>query len=388
MRKALTATMAAAATGLASAQSSVQLFGELDVGVSHQRSTATDPLTGNRVTSSQTALNNSGSRASRIGLRGSEDLGGGLKASFWLEAPLANDDGSSGIASFSRRSTVSLSGRYGELRLGRDETPTYRNDVAFDPFGLNGSGASVIGTVSGASALGNSQYQRAGNSVGYFLPGTLGGFYGQVQYAFPENTRTSSSSDALGTGTASDNSGRYLGARMGYARGPLDVALSHGRSVAQEDGDTRSRRIQTTNLGASYDFGAVKLFGALSQVRNERVYAALRSRDNYNGFLFGATAPVGAGLLRAAYSAVRYDEAGEFAGQVPKVQKLSLGYEHYLSKRTSLYATVARVVNRNDSGYGGSLVSDSGTGYGSLAYASGALPRSATGYDFGIRHAF
>jgi len=384
MKKVITATMAAAAAGLASAQSSVQLFGELDVGVSHQRATATDPLTGARLTSSQTALNNSGSSASRIGFRGTEDLGGGLKASFWLESALSNDDGGSGIASFHRRSTVSLSGRFGEVRLGRDETPTYRNDASFDPFGNNGSGANVIATVGGSSALGNAQYARTSNSVGYFLPDTLGGFYGQVQYAFPENVSTTGTLD----GSTRDNSGRYLGGRFGYARGPLDLALSYGRSVTEDSG-TLTRRIRTANLGGTYDFGAVKLFGELSQVRDERLYALARSRDHYNGFLIGATAPVGAGLIRAAYSTVRYSEGGDgIDGQAPKVQKLSLGYVHHLSRRTSLYATVARVVNRNDAGYTGALQADSTTGYGAVSYASGAVPRSATGYDFGIRHTF
>ena len=78
-----------------------------------------------------------------------EDLGGGLAASFWLEAPLSTDDGAGSLA-FTRRSTVSLSGRFGEIRLGRDRTANSLNDTIFDPFGGNGSGANIIGAVSAA----------------------------------------------------------------------------------------------------------------------------------------------------------------------------------------------------------------------------------------------
>jgi len=387
MKRILTATAALVAAGLASAQSSVTLFGVVDAGVSYQSATSRDPVTGATVKSSQTSLANSGYNSSRIGFRGTEDLGGGLAASFWLEAPISNDSGATGIAAFSRRSTVSLSGGFGEVRLGRDYTPTYWNDTVFDPFGTNGSGASVISTVSGNSTIANNNYVRASNSIGYFLPPNLGGFYGQLQYSLHENVDTSTNS--LLAGTTNSSAGRYAGGRFGYARGPLDVAFSYGESVAEDTAELR-RKVSTANLGASYDFGPVKLFGELSQVRNKFDYTASGStRDSYNGYLFGATVPVGAGLIRAAYSTVRYHEGGDdIDGQAPKVQKLSLGYVHNLSRRTALYATVARVNNRNDAGYTGSLLSDSTTGYGSAAYASGYLPKSATGYDFGIRHSF
>ena len=94
---------------------------------------------------------------------------------------------------------MSLSGGFGEIRLGRDYTPTYWNDNVFDPFGLRGVGTSLISRVgdslsrkggtapNGASASDN--YARASNSIGYFLPPNLGGFYGQFQYALHENVK-------------------------------------------------------------------------------------------------------------------------------------------------------------------------------------------------------
>ena len=109
--------------------------------------------------SNKTQLTNSGYNSSRLGFRGTEDLGGGMSASFWLEAGVNNDDGPAppptpttrppvpALASdgrqgltFNRRSTVSLAGGWGELRLGRDYTPQFWNLTVFDPFGTNGVG--------------------------------------------------------------------------------------------------------------------------------------------------------------------------------------------------------------------------------------------------------
>ena len=386
MKKTLTAFAALAVCGLACAQSSVTLFGVVDAGLTYQSTTSRDTTTGASVKQSKTSLGNSGYNSSRIGFRGTEDLGGGLAASFWLEAPITNDDGATGISTFARRSTVSLSGGYGELRLGRDYTPTFWNDTVFDPFGTNGSGTNVISTVSGNTTLNNANYVRASNSIGYFLPPNLGGFYGQFQYALHENASTDATST---TAASSSSAGRYVGGRFGYANGPLDVALGVGRSTVV-DTTALQRSVQTINLGASYDFGPVKLFGELSNVKNKFDYAAVAdTHDSYNGYLIGATVPVGAGLIRVAYSQVRYNEgAAGITGEDPLARKFAIGYVHNLSKRTALYATVARVNNRNDVNYTGSLVSASTTGYGSTGTSYTGLPRSSTGYDFGIRHAF
>jgi predicted porin len=385
MKKSLTAVAALAVAGLASAQSSVTLFGVIDAGVTYQSATSRDPVTGVASKQSKWSLANSGYNSSRLGFRGTEDLGGGLAASFWLEAPITNDDGATGVSTFNRRSTVSLSGGFGELRLGRDYTATFWNDTVFDPFGTNGSGSSVINTVSGSTGLNNVNYVRASNMVGYFLPPNLGGFYGQVQYSLNENTKTSATDL---TAASSSSAGRYVGGRFGYANGPLDVALAMGENVAA-DTTSLTRKVQTINLGASYDFGPVKLFGELSNVKNKFELAAGNSRDSYNGYLIGASMPVGAGLIRASYSMVRYNEgAAGLTGEDPRVQKLAIGYVHNLSKRTALYATVARVNNRNDAAYTGSLSAAGTTGYGSAGVGYTGLPRSSTGYDFGIRHAF
>jgi predicted porin len=118
--------------GAASAQSSVTIFGVVDLNARW--------LDNNGVT--QYSMSQDGLAPSRLGFRGVEDLGGGLKAGFWLEMPLNPDIGNAGVRlAFTRRSTVSLSNAWGEVRLGRDETATYYNSGHFDPFGDTGIGA-------------------------------------------------------------------------------------------------------------------------------------------------------------------------------------------------------------------------------------------------------
>jgi predicted porin len=396
MKKSLVALAALAVAGVASAQSSVTLFGVVDASISSYSNTSRDLngatflnpfyLNQGSVKVSRRELANSGYNSSRLGFRGTEDLGGGLAASFWLEAPITNDDGATGVSTFNRRSTVSLSGGFGEVRLGRDYTPTFWNNTVFDPFGTNGVGTNLIQT-----AVGDFGHPtRASNTIGYFLPPNLGGFYGQIQYGFHEKTKYS---PGLATPNVANNSraGRNLAGRFGYANGPLDVAVAYGSSTIGDQfyvGTTT--KINTLNLGASYDFGPVKLFGEVSRSKNKidwEVEPFLGGRPDIDltGYLIGVTVPVGAGLIRASYSHVKYDANAPqvlFAPDVadPKANKLALGYVHNLSKRTALYATIARVSNKN----GAALT------VGGPAFISNAVftPKTSTGYDFGIRHAF
>ena len=131
MKKSLLALAALTAfAGVASAQSSVTLFGLVDLNVR-----GVDNGIGTRST-----LNQDGLGSSQIGFRGVEDLGGGLKAGFWIEGGMSPDTGGTG-QNWQRRSTVSLMGGFGEIRLGRDYTPTFWNHTVFDPFGTNGVGS-------------------------------------------------------------------------------------------------------------------------------------------------------------------------------------------------------------------------------------------------------
>mgnify|MGYP000563054311 CR=1 FL=1 len=385
MKKSLVALAVLAAAGAASAQSSVTLFGIVDAGVSY-----TDARTKNvpgvgSVTQKQYGMSNSGYNSSRLGFRGTEDLGGGLAAGFWLEAPLGNDNGAISNANFfNRRSTVSLSGGFGEIRLGRDYTPTFWNDTTFDPFGTVGVGNNIISVahgsanILGAGGLADAAYFRSSNSVGYFLPPNLGGFYGQMMYGFDENVSNN-------TGFQSQQ-GRYAGGRFGYANGPLDVAIAYGQSKVV-DTALLEGKTKTFNLGASYDLGVVKLMGELSQVRND--FEPSGATAKVNGWLLGVTAPVGAGLIRASVGQARASLDGP--GDDPRATKFALGYVHNLSKRTALYATVAHTTNKD----GSSVVSSNnlnqgvaGVGATSVGFVAGGEAKSSNGFDLGIRHSF
>lgn len=376
MKKSLIALAALAAAGAASAQSSVTLFGVVDATLQYGRSSGAG---GDKLW----ALGNSGYNSSRIGFRGTEDLGGGMSASFWLEAGISNDDGRAGGAipagnqgatvasntglNFNRRSTVSLAGGWGELRLGRDYTPSFGNLTAFDPFGTNGVGTTQtlagpaagngVGALALAPAGTGGVLIRASNSFGYFLPSNLGGFYGQVQYYLGEN---------LSSAGATQDNGDGLGFRVGYAAGPFNVAVAYERT--EYASTAAAGDFSTFNVGGSWDFGVAKLLAHYTADERDSTPTSVDGK----GWLIGTLVPVGAGEIRASYSQYRI-EAG--AGVEPRARKLAVGYVHNLSKRTALYTTYARVRNS-----GGAAVALNG--------ATGVANASSSGFDLGVRHSF
>lgn len=353
MKKSLIALAALMAAGAASAQSSVTLFGILDVGISRYSMSG-----GDRVTVMSSGAYNS----SRLGLRGTEDLGGGMSASFWLEGQLANDEGNGfaqgGGLNFQRRSTVSLAGNWGELRLGRDYNPTFWNLTVFDPFGVLGVGGNVGHKVRSVTEGG--PYVRSSNMVQYFLPANLGGFYGQISYAFDEQLSTLNTDE-----------GRYWGGRVGYASGPFNVAASYGKRQGASPARANERPdMRDWNIGGQWDFGMAKLMGVYDNVK----YSFLGSDDTLKSFVVGGLIPVGAGEVRLSYGQAKMTTAGDD----PKMRQLAFGYVHNLSKRTALYATYARVTNKNGA---------------NLRIQGGPAPvglenHSSSGFDLGIRHSF
>jgi predicted porin len=369
MKKSLIALAVMAAAGAASAQSSVTLFGIVDATISSYS------VGGGQHT---TALSNSGYNSSRLGFRGTEDLGGGMAASFWLEGSLANDNGNAAGFNFQRRSTVSLSGGWGEVRLGRDYVPTFWNITLFDPFGTNGVGTTLIQkakTTTNAAAFGavpvfNNQTLlaandpnavRANNMVGYFLPPNLGGIYGQVNYAFDEVPN-------------GGEAGRYIGGRLGFGSGPFNVAIAYGRTEGADPASlVTAPDVRDWNVGGQWDFGMAKL---LAQYDRTKYNAAGLGDATLKGWLIGALVPVGAGEIRASYSRVKLDTGLND----PKTSQWAVGYVHNLSKRTALYATYAHLSNKD----GAQLSISSSLPQG----VPGAVNANSSGFDLGIRHSF
>jgi predicted porin len=346
MKKSLLALAALTAfTGVASAQSSVTLFGIVDVSLRNVKESS----------GSLKSLSTDGMGSSRLGFRGVEDIGGGLRASFWLEGSLAADTGNAAGQNWQRRSTVSLTGGFGEIRLGRDYTPDFWNHTVFDPFGTNGVGSST--NLFDASGSGATTVVRANNSLGYFLPGGLGGVYGQVMLSAGEG--------AVGN--------KHMGFRIGYAAGPLNVAFAYGKTSASDSPVAVDwNRI---NVAGSYNLGFMTAM--FQYIMSDTSGGAADGRE-LNNILLGANIKAGAGTVKVSY--VKADGGGKTAGeQARDATQLAFGYQHPLSKRTSLYGHYSRVSNKN-----GANFTASNTG----PTAAQALGKGSTGYEFGINHSF
>lgn len=361
MKKPVLGVTLLALAGAAAAQSSVTLFGVVDARVAIGRGSIAD----------RNQLASGGTNTSRLGFRGVEDLGGGMSASFWLEAGLNTDDGqgspsnannqASGIGAaaagrqglvFNRRSTVSLTSGWGELRAGRDYMPQYWNLYYADPFGNVGVGLPMpatyaFGGVNGFGGPAANMGIYASNTVSYFTPGNLGGFFGHVQYYFGEN---------LQDGAASEDDGSGGGVRVGYASGPIYASVATGRTEYAA-GDNRQ-----SNAVATYDFGVAKVGAQISRDKKGPLTG--------KGWLLSGWVPVGAGQILASYSQYETTATGN-----PEGKKLALGYIHNLSKRTALYTTWARLKNS-----GGAALALNG--------AATAPNTSSNGLDLGIRHFF
>lgn len=397
MKKMIAGLAAVASSGMAFSQSSVTIFGVMDVAVAWSSNksedlrpiTATHPASAGSVSVSRTELQSGRLIPTRIGFRGTEDLGGGLAAGFWLEAANLVDTGDVTGQFFSRRSTVSLLGGLGELRVGRDYVPTFWNDSIFDPFGVIGAGQSLVYAANSVNPLGgsggfggNPYVVRASNSVGYFLPKGLGGFYGQAMYILNEQTNYDPSSAAPltpNTGSA----GRGYSGRFGYAAGKLDTGVAFTSAITADNPVAGSRdEVQHLSWGANYDLDFMKLFGQVTRVKYERTFAVQPAGGQpeavLSGWVVGAHFPVGPGVIRVGYSRADYDLNN--GAPDPKADKMALGYIHNLSRRTALYATVARVSNKNKA----ALLANG------PAFVNNAIftPTTSTASEFGIRSAF
>lgn len=351
------------------AQSSVTIFGAVDLNVAH----------GSGSIASKTSLVSSEYSISALGFRGREDLGGGQFASFWLESGFNADTGAgqatntnnqasgaapAGLAggqgiTFNRRSTVGIGGNWGEIRLGRDYTPQYRN-LAFEPFASTGGafGQNLGSIITGVTSV------RASNSVQYLWNtsdsgwGTLTpGVYGQAMYYFGENA----------SNTAAKNDGTGWGVRVGYKTGPFNAAVATSKTqyntvgasgVAGTVGDVRQ-----SNVYGSWDFGSWQMYAQYGSDKNGTLSG--------KGWLIGPVIRFGANqMIRASYS--RYESN---APTNPTAAKYAVSYSYDLSKRTTLTGTYVRV---NNSGASAVAV------YGALTAAG----ESSSGFALGMRHSF
>ncbi len=313
-------------SGAACAQSSVTVYGIVDAGISREDNGGPK--------GSVTSLDSGVQSGSRLGFKGSEDLGGGLKANFVLEMGLNADTGTSaqGGRAFGRQSFVGLAGDFGTVNLGRQKSVTYDIMDDLDPFniGLAGDAGRLFNTTN-----------RNNNAVTYFTP-NLSGFIGSLQYAFGE---------VAGNTAAS----RVIGASGSYSAGPLLASLAYEK-VNDATGNDAAKK---TLLGATYNFGVAK---AHATYEINKGTGALDTRV----WLVGVSVPVGLGAILADYTRVT-DQANANAN----ANQIAIGYTYNLSKRTNLYTSFSRT--SNDS---------------AVAYNAGANGATDKLFNAGIRHKF
>jgi predicted porin len=345
MKKALIALAVLGLTGGAAvAQSSVTLFGVIDADLKYVK---TGGLTVKK-------LDSSGLNTSRFGVRGTEDLGGGLKAGFWLESQVDTDTGvaGGGSAFWGRRATVSLSGDFGEVRLGRNKTVSRLHIEDFDPTAFTGLG-SVSVLYSNLGSGNGTSFGRADNLASYSLPGNLGGFYGGVDVSAGE-----------GVGT---NKGQSV--RLGYKQGPLHVSGAYASTSNAAD----SSKFKLTSVGAAYDLGMIR--PSLSYTESK--YLSRKQQI----LTASVTAPLGQGQLWASYTDAKANAGAETSvtgyTAIGDAKLFAAGYIYNLSKRTALYTTFSQLKNS-----------------GAARFAVGGAPAAtanglkSTGYDVGVRHSF
>ncbi|MEO7336057.1 MAG: porin [Caldimonas sp.] len=339
----------------ASAQGNVTLYGIVDLAARSVN---------NQGVGSMPSLVSGSTSTSRIGLRGIEDLGGGLSVGFNLEHGLLADSGTQASSTkfWDRRSTVSLiSKALGEVRLGRDFVPTYRNWSRYDPFAYVGVARTAdfftgtpIGPIRSVFGSNDNSLVRSDNAIQYLLP-KLGGLEGEVMVAAAEG------------GSAAQGNARLIGARLGYATKAFGVSAA---TSTVENALTTDGKFKDTAIGGNLEIGDVELSAAWRQLK----YSAARQSH----WLVGATYSFGLHLVRASWQ--RVDLSGRVGStdiSANDASKLGLGYVYNLSKRSALYATAARISN------------DGGARYTIPGGPAGlAAGKSSTGYEAGLIHRF
>lgn len=372
LRRTMLVGAAAACCSLSAlAQSGVTLYGSLDLSVTSSDNGA------RRVS----GLSSGVGTGSRIGLRGQEDLGAGLKAVFQLEMGLEADMGSlktftgnyasatpgapGGLAStggFNRRSHVGLQSGWGTLLLGRDYTPMYYTALATDTFKL-----AYLGNVQALLALGggSERLARMSNGIFYTSP-QFGGLRMRAAYGFGAES-------AGGPGMPPKDAQTLYGLGADFSTGGLVLSAAYQEIKLPSVGGsplafTGLRTRRDTILGAQYRTGPWLLSAG-----HFRVNAPARGEDTW----LGAGYTFGANTVKLQVQRLRQDSP---SGKDRRATVVGAVYEHALSKRTQLYTSFSRTSN-NATGQFGVTGSDT-------SFAAGAAGAKVDVLALGLRHSF
>ncbi len=348
MKKTLLALAALAATSASFAQSSVTLYGVLDASL--------ESVKGDKTV---TRVSSDNLSSSRLGFKGTEDIGGGLKANFVLETNVKPDTGSQGNARFwDRAAWVGLAGGFGDLRLGRIDTPI--GDIAGNVLSAQAyDDLKLVGTRAGNT------YRRADNAITYFLPTMVPGLTASLQYTTGNGT-----SGATNGETAGSNVGKAYGLSVKYAAGPLSAGLGYENVKDDNSVTAGDQKANATLVYAGYDFGAAKVTGYYDAETNTANTASLRRLT-----VLGAkvAVPFTPEFTLIVGGSTARNVNGSLDGN-DNVQITTIKGIYNLSKRTSVYGMFTNVNN------------DTNTLVGPLAPT--IADKTTRGIAAGIRHTF
>ena len=358
MKKTLIALAALSATAGAFAQSSVTLYGILDASVGYVNKA-------NTAGQSATYMSDSALQSSYWGMRGSEDVGGGMKVNFNLQSDVRTDTGAGNADLFRREANVSLvSATYGELRLGRTMSPAIANAQG----GVVTPGNSI--GVSSAVATGTSADFFTKNAITYYSP-VMAGVRATLQYAPGETAGNSSAA-------------RKVAGSLVYTDGGLRLGVG---AQQVEGSDGKSSR-DWYNVNGQYSWGAFKLGAGWYKV-DQGDTADISGATGYNADVGRATASNGTTTVPVPSShgynlSVGYQvnpQAIVSATYVHNNQDsslLNLQARYALSKRTTTYAMIAMADNGNK-----------GVNFTPYMYAaSGVADKKQSAFVLGVIHAF
>lgn len=317
-----------AVCGQARAQATVTIYGVVDASVEVQKASAgsSGPATSTKNLVSGTF------GASRLGFRGSDDLGGGLKAFFQLEHGFNIDDGTvTGAAFWGRKAVIGLSGSWGDISLGRDYTPAFWVQFYTDvnTFAMYGNS----GTMSAFALTG---MLRASNGIYYVSP-EINGFRGRFTYTLGDESAT----------TPKD-AGRVIGLSGEYRSPTLSAGVFHQeRKTVLPANSTSSESNVYQGVTGLYNFGPWAVSGGLARFDPAGPNTATSGvvKSLWGGVIYR----FGTSDVRVNVGHVTTDLAAPTKG---KSTLIGVNYSYYLSKTTNLYVGAGRVGNNVSAQFG------------------------------------
>ncbi|MDN2673020.1 porin [Janthinobacterium sp. SUN026] len=328
MKKSLVAlALFGAFAATAQAQSSVQIYGTIDAGLG-------------KTTGSTTAVTKRDNN--KLGFKGTEDLGNGLKAIFQLEIRYESDTGTlenNARPLFQGQSRVGLQGDFGTVRLGRGLTAFQETSTAFEPWsGMpTKAGFQTDLTVAGytsdpLSAPGNSQ-NRFSNAVFYNSP-VISGFQFNATVAAKEANNNAAVTATVRNLTTNATGNFALPANVVPESNPYSVSATYNNAqfAAMAAYERNGLQAKLWSVGASFNPIAELKLMATYQHQDDGNFKIVNT--DTKSWVLGANYDVGPGKIRAGYGQKTPDG-------VAKTKQASLGYDYNLSKRTYLYADIS-----------------------------------------------